>query len=44
MITAVKNGATMTATVATTTGQKARGLNNFVNTDQITAYAADPTL
>jgi hypothetical protein len=34
----------MTVTVTTTTGQKARGLDNFVNTDQITAYAADPML
>jgi hypothetical protein len=31
-------------TAATTTGRKARGPDNFVDADQITASAADPTL
>jgi hypothetical protein len=41
---AVKNSAMTTVTVATMTDRKARGLGNFVDADQITASAADPTL
>jgi hypothetical protein len=41
MMIAAKNGAVTTATAATTTGRKNRGLGNFVNTDQITSYTAN---
>ena len=44
MTIAVMNGATMTATTATTTNWKARGLGCIVDADPITASVADPTL
>ena len=43
ILIAAKNGAMTTATVAMTTGWKARAPGNFVNADQITPYAADQT-
>ena len=38
---ATKNGVIMTATAAMTTGQKARGPGNFIDTDQIMSYTTD---
>jgi len=35
MMIAAKNGATTTVTIVLTTGQKARGPDNFIATDQI---------
>ena len=41
MMIVVKNGAIMIATATMTIGQKARGLGNFVDTDQIILYVAN---
>ena len=41
MMIAVKNGAVTTVTATMTIVRKAQGPGNFVNTNQITPYAAD---
>lgn len=43
MMIGAKNGATTIATAAMTVDQKAREPDNFVDTDQITSYAANQT-
>ena len=44
MMIAAKNGAITIATATMMIGQKARGLGNFVDADQMMSYVADQTL